>query len=64
MLHQIKDVIKPDLMFWAGDSVPHNVDSLTIENNIDIMLNITEVVKKGTEGIKMYPAIGNHDTYP
>ena len=64
MLSEIKNEIKPDMVFWAGDSVPHNVDTLTIESNIEIMKNITADVLAGLGGIKLYPAIGNHDTYP
>lgn len=37
MLSHIKNVIKPDLVLWGGDSIPHNVDSLTIETNVQIM---------------------------
>lgn len=41
MLDHIKNVIKPDLVMWGGDSIPHNVDSLTIETNIEIMKQVT-----------------------
>ena len=64
MLSEIKNEIKPDVVFWAGDSVPHNIDTLTIESNIEIMKNITKDVIDGLDGLKLYPAIGNHDTYP
>lgn len=64
MLDHIKNVIKPDLVFWGGDSIPHNVDSLTEERNIEIMKLATKQVTEGLEGIKIYPCIGNHDTYP
>ena len=60
----IKDDVKPDLVFWGGDSIPHNVDSLTFESNVEIMKNVTTEVQKGLEGLRIYPTIGNHDTYP
>lgn len=64
MLEFIKDELKPDLLLWGGDSIPHNVDSITLESNVQIMKNITKAVVDGLEGIKVYPAIGNHDTFP
>jgi len=64
MLAHIKNVIKPDLVLWGGDSIPHNVDSLTEDRNIQIMELITKQVRAGLDGIKIYPCIGNHDTYP
>jgi len=64
MLSEIKNNVKPDLVMWAGDSVPHNVDSLTFDSNVAIMKNITKEVSDGLDGIKIFPCIGNHDTYP
>jgi len=64
LLGFIKDEIKPHAVFWGGDSIPHNVDTLTFQSNVDIMKNATAQVKAGLEGLKIYPTIGNHDTYP
>lgn len=64
MLSEIKNNVKPDLVLWAGDSVPHNIDTLTFESNVNIMKNITKEVSEGLDGIKVIPCIGNHDTYP
>ena len=30
-LSHIKDDIKPDFVLWAGDSISHNLDSLTFD---------------------------------
>lgn len=64
MLWYISDEIQPDVVLWSGDSIPHNVDSLTFDSNVEIMKNITKDVKQGLKGHRIYPAIGNHDTYP
>ena len=64
MLNEIKNVVKPDLVMWAGDSVPHNIDTLNFESNVNIMKNITKTVSEGLDGLKVFPRIGNHDTYP
>lgn len=42
MLSYIKNVIKPDVVIWGGDSVPHNTDSLNMADNIEIIKNITK----------------------
>lgn len=64
MLQFISDEIKPDAVFWGGDSVPHNVDSLDFDSNVNIMKNITKIVSDGLSDFRVYPTIGNHDTYP
>lgn len=64
LLSHIKDEIKPDFVLWAGDSIPHNLDSLTFDSNVEIMKNVTKQVVEGLKGITIIPAIGNHDTYP
>lgn len=64
MLEYIAEDLKPDVVFWGGDSVPHNVDSLNFDSNVAIMKNTTSLVSEGLKGYAVYPAIGNHDTYP
>jgi sphingomyelin phosphodiesterase len=34
MLAFIKDEIRPDVVMWGGDSIPHNIDTLTLETNV------------------------------
>jgi len=67
LLNYIHDEIKPDVALWGGDSIPHNIDSLNFDTNVEIMKNVTAAVKEGLGGNKdfrIYPTIGNHDTYP
>jgi len=61
---EITDNIKPDVVFWGGDSIPHNLDSLTFDTNVAIMKNVTADVAAGLSSFKVFPTIGNHDTYP
>ena len=56
--------VKPDVVFWGGDSVPHNVDSLDFDSNVAIMKNTTKIVSDGLRDLRIFPTIGNHDTYP
>jgi sphingomyelin phosphodiesterase len=34
MFKTIREDIKPDMIFWGGDSIPHNLETLTLETNI------------------------------
>jgi len=63
LLQQIKSM-NPDFVMWGGDSIPHNVDTITPQGNVQIMKNITAEVLTQLDGIRIYPTIGNHDTYP
>ena len=67
MLEHIRDVTKPDAVFWLGDSIPHDTDSLDPVSNAEIMQNVTklvtdEIVTKGK--LPLFATPGNHDTYP
>ena len=41
MLSFIKNEIQPDAVLWGGDSVPHNLDTLSLKTNVDIIKNVT-----------------------
>jgi hypothetical protein len=47
MLQYIKNEVKPDVVLWGGDSVPHNLDSLDFNSNVAIMKNTTKLVSDG-----------------
>lgn len=64
MLNFIKESIEPDVVLWSGDSVPHNIGTLTLESNVEQIKKVTQMVAEGLDGIRVYPTIGNHDTYP
>jgi len=63
-LEFVRDVIKPDAVFWLGDSVPHDVDTLTKEENVAKLKLVATMVQDYFKDIKVFPAVGNHDTYP
>lgn len=64
MLDYMKNELKPDAIFWTGDTIPHNLETLNEKENIQIMKEVTKEVGDRLEGISIYPSIGNHDTYP
>lgn len=64
LLDHIKHTVKPDAVMWSGDSVPHILASNSVGETVDIMNRVSKQVADGLDGIAVYPAIGNHDTYP
>ena len=64
MFKHIREEIKPDLIFWGGDSIAHNLDTLSLKENVLIMKNVSKLVLDELKDFKVYPAVGNHDTYP
>jgi len=66
MFKEIRENIDPDLVFWAGDSVAHNDETLTLESNVEQLKKVSQMVVDNfsSYGYKVIPAIGNHDTYP
>lgn len=65
MLDKIRSM-NPDVVFWVGDTIPHNLESLTFEGNVQIMTNVTNLIKEYffDSGINVVPVIGNHDSFP
>ena len=69
LLENVRDETKPDAIFWLGDSIPHNVDTLNAESNVQIMTNVSqlvadELITLGDYTGKFFPTPGNHDSYP
>lgn len=64
MLEFVSSDIQPDLVFWLGDSVAHNFDSLNKDDVVGILQNATSMMTEFFDPAQVYPSIGNHDTYP
>jgi hypothetical protein len=65
MLEHINNVTKPDLLFWTGDNSTHNTWATTEEEIDNYTLVITNMMKDTLNSdIKIYPSLGNHDTWP
>ena len=41
MLSYIKTEIQPDAVLWGGDSIPHNLDTITLKSNVEVIKNVT-----------------------
>jgi hypothetical protein len=61
----MRDVIKPDVLFWTGDMTPHNV----WENSVEEVIYYNYVMSREMQEIfgdqfMVYPLQGNHDVWP
>lgn len=68
MLIYIRDVIKPDVLFWTGDNSPHavweNSEWEAVESTRNITNMMIEIFKRSLTNITIIPLQGNHDHYP
>ena len=64
MLSHIKNEIKPDAVLWGGDNIAHDLEKLSVESNVEVIINTTKLVADGLKGLNIIPTMGNHDTYP
>ncbi|XP_011438303.3 acid sphingomyelinase-like phosphodiesterase 3b [Magallana gigas] len=54
-----------DFMLWTGDSVLHTPDeNLSINENIDILTNLTGQLQETFPTMDVYATYGNHDYFP
>ena len=64
-LEQVKSH-QPDLVFWTGDSTPHDEPFLTTEEVTNTLESIVKVVQKHfpDSADNFAFSLGNHDNYP
>ncbi|XP_071325959.1 acid sphingomyelinase-like phosphodiesterase 3b [Trachinotus anak] len=65
-VYAMKDILPdPDFIVWTGDDTPHvpNED-LGEEAVLDIISNLTDIIKQVFPYTKVYSALGNHDYHP
>jgi hypothetical protein len=51
LLQFIKNEIKPNVVFWGGDSAPHDIDSETQKGLVYNMIAVTDQIVKELKGI-------------
>lgn len=59
--------LKTDFITWAGDNSGHNVWDNTNDEVTKYSYTISDMLNKALgpdSKIAMYPAMGNHDTWP
>ncbi|KAF0045943.1 hypothetical protein F2P81_002472 [Scophthalmus maximus] len=55
----------PDFIVWTGDNTPHVPDEdLGDEEVLNIISNLTHIIKQVFPRTKVYSALGNHDYHP
>ncbi|XP_059146864.1 acid sphingomyelinase-like phosphodiesterase 3b [Physella acuta] len=54
-----------DFLIWTGDTVAHIANKdMSIELNLQIIQNITDLLNTSFVGAPVYASLGNHDFYP
>ncbi|KYR02711.1 metallophosphoesterase domain-containing protein [Tieghemostelium lacteum] len=55
----------PDFIIWTGDDVPH-LDNSELNQSLIIqsIVNMTDLIQYYFPGVRVFPSIGNHDSYP
>lgn len=65
MLEYIRDVVKPDVIIWTGDSISHDFWEHTHEEVIRKITVISDLVFQYLNKTStIYPVMGNHDVFP
>uniref|UniRef100_A0A3Q3VPQ9 Acid sphingomyelinase-like phosphodiesterase n=1 Tax=Mola mola TaxID=94237 RepID=A0A3Q3VPQ9_MOLML len=65
-VYAMKDILPdPDFIVWTGDDTPHvpNED-LGEQKVLQIISNLTHIIKQVFPSTKVYSALGNHDYHP
>ena len=64
-LHYISNMnLDLDFIFFTGDIVDHHFFSETPDRNLNTMKQFYDLMKYHFKDIKVYPCLGNHDTWP
>lgn len=65
MLTYIRDEVKPDILIWTGDTVPHDLWGMSTESVINDVTKVSNIISNilGNTTV-IYPSVGNHDAYP
>ncbi|XP_067386834.1 acid sphingomyelinase-like phosphodiesterase 3b [Emydura macquarii macquarii] len=65
-IYAMKEILPdPDFILWTGDDTPHVPnEKLGEEAVLEIIANVTALIKQVFPDTKVYPAMGNHDFHP
>ena len=65
MFEYVRDVIKPDVLFWTGDMSPHSVWENTNEEVTEVNYVVARQIQEMFgDRLMVYPLQGNHDVWP
>ena len=58
----IKEEIKPDVIFWTGDTTPHNMfEEKHFHEKFEFFEVVTDFFNETFPDVPIYPLLGNHD---
>ena len=55
---------KPDMLFWTGDNIAHDIWNQTAHKNAEYTIKISEWLQKHLGDIPVFPTPGNHEFFP
>jgi predicted MPP superfamily phosphohydrolase len=55
---------RPDLVFWTGDNIAHDIWNQTAHKNAEYTIQITNWIKQYWSDIPVFATPGNHEFYP
>ena len=58
------NILELDYIIWSGDSASHNDLIQSFKMNMGAVNTTTSLLNKYFKNVKIFPVIGNHDTYP
>ena len=53
-----------DMIIWTGDSIAHDVHHTNYQETIDVIGNLSSLIKEYFPETPVIPVLGNHDFYP
>jgi sphingomyelin phosphodiesterase len=56
--------LKPDLIIWTGDSISHDVRSVTEEHVYRSIQILTDLLRDSFPDVPILVSLGNHDFHP
>ena len=58
----VNEHIKPDVIFWTGDTVPHNMfEEKHFTDKLEYIDRVTSFFRANFTNMTVYPLLGNHD---
>jgi len=65
MLQELASITPPfNAVVWTGDNPPHDVWNETQTGQLERIKKVTQKLSQAFPKIPVFPAIGNHDTFP
>ena len=55
---------QPEMIFWTGDSTPHDIWNQSISKNAEYSIKVSEFLQDHLPNVPVFPTPGNHEFFP